>query len=283
MVAITVTALTGTGLDVNGDNASRQPRVGIRGAAGGVYVGPIIAQSAIEPPASVTHATGAAAGGVEDSTGARESDTYDADASTGGMVGSAGGTVTTVTRPGGAGTAYVGDGVQGGSTPGRPISSGTDHVYSGGGYATGSFDKRSTVSEGAVGSLRKTTVDGETVTKTLARPTNQTTADPAAAGTVAVVGADDKVQVDLHADDITGGASGLKGIEVALFARGGDTDTDGDLIGHASADGGTDITDLFTGLSNATTYAFYTRFRKADANGKIQVGPWSTRGTVLTT
>lgn len=287
MAAIVVTSLADTGATVS--RPSQTPKKSLRGAAGGVYVGPIISKAAIKGPSTPTHAVGPAAGGVEDSTSARESDTYDASGSTGGGTGFGDASVTTVTRPNPGsvaqrvGTAYIADGVQGGSTPGRPISSG-NHVASGGGYGGGgAFDKRSTRHESVpVGQRRKTFVNDETVTDTdLPRPTTGVAADPAA-GTVALVQGALKLQVDLHADDITGGANGRKGAEIALFARGTDTDTDGDLVGIVSADGGTDITDAFTGLAAATTYVFYARWRKADGNGKVQVGPWSARATVAT-
>lgn len=279
MATLTVTSLTDTSATLS--RPSQTPKKSIRGAAGGVYVGPVLSKAAVEGPSTITHATTSAAGGVEDSTGYRESDTYDASGNTGGGVGFADGSVITQTRPTGR-TAYTADGVQGGSTPGRPISSG-NHVASGGGYGGGgTFDKRSTRHESVpVGQRRKTRVNNETVTDNDQPAPTFGGADPAA-GVIGVVGGALKVTIDLHADDITGGANGRKGAEIALFARGGDTDTDGDLIGIVSVDGGTDITDVFTGLAASTTYALYARWRKADANGKIQSGRWSNRTTVAT-
>ena len=282
MAAITVTSIT----DASATDSlpTFTPKVSLRGAASGVYIGPVISVAASSPPTAPTHATGAAAGGVEDSTGYRESDTYDATGGTGGFTGGGEATVITQTRPTGR-TAYTADGVQGGSTPGRPISSG-NHVYSGGGYGGGgAFDKRSTqAGDGGMhlGARRSTKAVGETVTATdLGRPATGTSANPAA-GTVALVDSTGSVDVDLHADDITGGASGYKGAEIALFFRGTDTDTDGALVAHFSADGGTDITLAVDNLATGT-YAWYARWRKADANAKVQVGPWSPRATVAVT
>ena len=119
------------GPDLGGDT----PKKSLRGAAGGVYVGPV-------RPNSASHITGSEAGGAEDSTGFRESDTYDASGGTGRVTGSSDGTVTTNVRPTGR-TAGLADGVQGGSTPGRPISSG-NHVLAGGGYG-GGRDRKSVV------------------------------------------------------------------------------------------------------------------------------------------
>ena len=85
------------------DKVSDTPKRGIFGAAGGSYVGPIVAESAIEGPSDATHAvgdedsaTGRGAGGVEDSTSYRESDTYGVD---GANAGGTGGADTAVTAP----------------------------------------------------------------------------------------------------------------------------------------------------------------------------------------
>lgn len=284
MAAITVTSIFPKGSDataITNKYPSVKSQRGIRGASGGVYVGPVISKAATEGPATPTHATTAQTGGIEDSTGHRESDTYDVTGATGGITGSGAATVTTVTRPTGR-TAYIADGVQGGSVPGRPTATGTDHIGGGG----GTYDKRNTIAGTGghyVGQSKGTNVDGETVTQIIPRPTLGTAADPAA-GTVALVSGALKLQVDLHADDITGGANGRKGAEIALFPRRTDTDEDGDLIKLISVDASAapDITDAFTGLTASTTYAFYARFRKADNNGKVVVGPWSLRGTVAT-
>jgi hypothetical protein len=320
------------------------------GAAGGVYIGPV-------RPNSTSHATTTAAGGAEDSTGYRESDTYDASGATSGFAGSGGGTVNTSTR-GGAGTnqvgyttrtAYTANGVQGGSAPtqgqagvgvvdttGRAESTGTDRfgrtknsVAQGTGAGKGwydytNFDSRSNTAGSradlgqgrgsiATGTGPADAVTGETVSRTVGvRPTRSsattqvggasiglgtvanraavgtiplvgTSADPAA-GTIAVVGGSGKVQIDLHADDITGGANLRVGAEVVMYKRGGDTDEDLHTeVARFRADGGTDISDAVTGLA-AVTYAFYGRFLYSGSNASggnsVQAGPWSARGTV---
>lgn len=288
MAALTVVDILATYDDNRPDHPTDVPKRGIRGAAGGVYIGPVLSKAAIEGPTTVTHATGTAAGGVEDSTGYRESDTYDASGGTGGHTGSSGGVVDTLTRPTGR-TAYIADGVFGGSTPGYPAqrvgqrASAVDYV---GALDTGAFiDRRSSNHESVpVGSRRKTTVDVETVTNDLPRPTLDTSTNPSA-GTVALIDGADALDADLHADDITGGASGYKGAEILVYLRATDTDEDGTLVGHWSVDGGTDATEISTSAligaaANPQTVAWYARWRKADANGKIQVGPWSARGTL---
>lgn len=302
MTAITVTAID----DTDGEYVRRQTSTakrGIRGAAGGVYVGPILshataAENADASASTVTHAV--AGGGVEDTTGARESDTYAPDGvGTGGLTG---GASSSVSRPTGR-TAFIGAGVVGGSTPGNPVDrtgraedtgvdrfgrSLTGDAYGEGGggrFTYTNFDGRSDLSgDGgrALGSAgRGTNTDLETVVVRIPRPTAGTSANPSA-GTVALVQGDDKFQVDLHADDITGGASGYKGARIALYTRGSDTDDDGQLVGVVDADGGTDITDAFTGLVSGATYAFYAWFRYAAADGSVHLGPRSARGTVAT-
>lgn len=77
------------------DRESENPKRGLKGAASGSYIGPV-------RPNSASHATGIAAGGVEDSTGFRESDTYNTD-------GAGAGVATANTRPTGR-TAYTGRG-----------------------------------------------------------------------------------------------------------------------------------------------------------------------------
>ena len=119
----------------NNDGPEREgdaPKRALRGAAGGVYIGPARIDAG---DSNTAHATGAAPGGVDGSTGYRKANSYfaDGDATGGGQGGG-----TAVVRPTGR-TFYSGDGVQGGSTPGRPIASGTDHLM------TGNFDKRSSI------------------------------------------------------------------------------------------------------------------------------------------
>lgn len=82
-------ATDGTKADKSGDT----PKRGIRGASGGVFVGPSRINSL---DTDTAHATGAAAGGVEDSTGYRKRDLYETDG---------GGNFSTQTRPTGR-TAY---------------------------------------------------------------------------------------------------------------------------------------------------------------------------------
>lgn len=357
MTAITVTALTAAS-DNTGRVGSGGPKRGLRGAAGGVYIGPV-------RPNSTSHATGAQPGGVEDTTGYRESDTYDASGGSGGALGAGGATTASSTRGGGSTnavggttpqqrTAYVADGVQGGSAPtqgqagvgvidttGRAESTGVDRfgrtknaTTQGTGAGKGyydytNFDGRSTAagSRASVGEGRGSistgtgpadTIAGETVARTTGvRPTRSTgttqvggnaiglgtqanratvgtvptvatTADQAA-GVIAVVGGSGKVQIDLHADDITGGANLRAGAEVVMYKRGGDTDEDVlSEVARFRADGGTDISDAVTGLT-AGVYAFYGRFLyTAGPVGKggvapVNGGPWSARGTVTVT
>ena len=280
MAAVTVTPLV-PGTKVLPPN---KPKRSLRGAIGAIFAGPIISSAAIAGPSSPTHATGAAAGGAEDSTGYREADSYGIDGNTGGMLGAP---EISETRPTGR-TRYLGSGVQGGSTPGRRIASG-DHVLAGGGYAGGggTFDKRTTIDGeggrvlGAAG--RGTAVANETVTAVAppgGRPTVGAAANPAA-GTVGIVdGTAGVMQVDLHADDITGGANGRAGALVSVFAR--DTDTDVDkksALFFGTVDGGTDITTLFT--PTAGTYAIYVAWRYKRADGGYAYGPFSARTTLV--
>jgi hypothetical protein len=285
MVAITVTPL------VPGTKPlpPNRPKRSLRGAIGALFAGPVLSKAATAGPSTVTHATGSAAGGVEDSTGSRESDSYGIDGNTGGMAGSTTADVVTDTRPTGR-TRYVAAGVQGGSTPGRPIASGTDHLMS------GAYDKRTTIDgEGgrALGAAgRGTSVADETVSvktskiistaTSLDRPTIGAAANPAA-GTVALVdGTGGVMQIDLHADDITGGASGKAGALVSVFARLTDTDTDAKTpLFFGVVDGGTDISTLFTpGAGTYVVYAAWRYKRRNDAG--FAYGPFSARSTPLT-
>jgi len=282
MVAITVTAL------VPGTKPlpPNKPKRSLRGAAGALFAGPVLSKAATAGPATVTHATGAEAGGAEDTTGSRESDTYGIDGNTGGM---AGAPSTTDTRPTGR-TRFLGAGVQGGSIPGRPIASG-DHVLVGGGYpgGGGTFDKRTTI-DGEGGRVlgasgRGTLVADETVTAVAppgGRPTIGAAANPAA-GTVALVdGTTGIMQIDLHADDITAGAAGRAGALVSVFARDTDTDVDKKVaLFFGTVDGGTDISTLFT--PGAGTYALYVAWRYKRADGGFAYGPFSARATLAIT
>jgi hypothetical protein len=306
MAAITVTTRV-LGDTVTTVLPNTRPKRGLRGVFLGLpYIGPVLS-GARPGTQSIVHATGAAAGGAEDSTGYREKDTYDATGNTGGL---AGGPATSVSRPTGR-TAFIGAGVAGGSTPGAPIdatgravSTGKDrfgrakgvaNVGAGlGTYDYTNFDERPTLDGdggralGADGRGSMTT-DGETVTQTVTRAVVGAAAGPAA-GTVGIVdgGAGGLVQVDLHADDITGGAGGLAGYEVSLFKRDkGDTDEDGPCIGVFDVDGGTDITTLTTVAAIAgTTIVVYARKRYAMANGGATTygyGPTSARATLAVT
>jgi hypothetical protein len=284
-MAVTVTALAAPGTK---PLPSRRPKVGLRGATAAVFLGPLagVDGAAIAGPASPTHATGVAGGGVEDSTGSRKSDTYSADAGTGGNLGTVA-TPTADTRPTGR-TRYYGDGVQGGSLPGRPIASGTDHVYSGGGYATGSFDKRTSIDgEGgrALGtSGRGSSVAGETVTVKANKVGSAPTAldrpaqgGAASAGTVGIIdGTAGVMQVDVATADLTGGTGGKAGCLVAVFARGGDTDTDAkNPLFIGTVDGTTGASTLFT--PGAGTYAVYVAWRYPRKDGGFAYGPFSAR------
>lgn len=137
MTALTITTIT---LGTAGYRRAATPKRGIRGAAGGVYIGPVRPNSTSH--GGVTASVGGySGGGAEDTNGFRESDNYDASGGTGGMPGAGGATVTSVTRQAGAGatrTAYIADGVQGGSAvsgtagakvidpTGRAVDSGVD-------------------------------------------------------------------------------------------------------------------------------------------------------------
>jgi len=299
-MAVTITTVTWP-RDDSARGGPQNPKKGLRGAAGATYVGPIPGTkdgSSIKGPSSPTHATGTfGAGGVEDSTGSRKSDTYNADQNTGGLTG---GPSTTVTRQAGGGagatkTAYLGAGVPGGSTPGNPIDktgraadTGTDRFgrsLTGAAYLSGAaagrytytnFDGRPTNDgDGArlAGANRGTSISGETVTKYQDIPVPSTSA--AASGVPAVIGAALKIQVDVHTDDLAGGANGRLGVEVALFKRGTDTDEDGPLVGVIRATGTTGATDAFTGLTASTSYVAYVRWlvdRRVRFSGRSKAG-----------
>lgn len=317
MAGSTVTSLT---WPVNGEvgrRGSSQARKGVRGAAGGVYVGPLFThatayENADTSARSITHATGTAAGGVEDTTSARESDTFDASGATGGFTG---GPSNTVSRPTGR-TAFIGTGVQGGSTPGKPfdttgraLDTGTDRfgrsltgvAYTSGGpggsgrYTYTNFDGRSyeraADSRGGLGNNgRGTQADLETVTAQTpgAIPVIDGTAE--ASGTLALVAGDDKISGAIHADDVNGGANGRRGAIVFLYKRRTDTDEDqlslvgARTIGTVAGDGADD-TDLFTGLESAVTYVTYAAwlYDKTGHADAVAAGPFAARNTVLTT
>lgn len=265
------------------DREAETPKRGLKGAAGGIYVGPTRPNAG---DTNTAHATGAAAGGVEDSTGYRKRDKYEA--------GGASPLGSSHTRPTGR-TAYIGDGVQGGSTPGDPAGSVDNRAVEDGTggralgmdgrgtqyYAVGrdSISSADPIGTGVVAAAtydKNPRVSGNPI---IPRPTLGA-ADGPAAGTVAVIAGDDTFTIDLHADDVTGGANGLAGCVVYVYERGTDTDEEGDFVGEydfdsTTAGGGPGV----AGLASATTYAVYARFKDAAGN----VGPLSARGTVLTT
>lgn len=287
------------------DREGETPKRSLRGAAGGIYIGPTRPRAG---DTNTAHATAAAAGGVDGSTGYRKRDKYfaDGDATGGGTGGS-----TATVRPTGR-SMFRGDGIQGGSIPGYPAQRAAQRAaavtYQSGGGAN--MDKRSTIvgeggrQLGAGGrgtSYKATDIDGTgaadpvgtgvtagavknsrigTTAATRAvmiqRPTLGTTANPSA-GTVALIQGALLFQADLHADDITNGANGLAGAELFLYARDTDTDEDAGLVAKADFDSTTAAT-VFSGLTASTTYSFYARFRDTAGN----VGPMSARSTVAT-
>lgn len=292
------------------DEISERGKRGLRGAmnAIGLYVGPILSKAAGASATTLSHAVGGAsqhegasggAGGVEDSTSYRAKDTFDSD--------SAGsGATTSSVRPSGH-TMFRGDGVQGGSTPGKPFDT-TGRAQDGttpatkafGRYNYTNFDGRdaSTVAgPGALGQAGRGTnyVGGGTddVTTRIPVPTVQAGANPAA-GVVSVSSSGaGKVTLDLHADDITGGANGRNGCEVVVYAR-DSFDTDEDALtgpaGKADFDSTTQA-DAITGLT-AGTYAVYVRFlapskaprhdtSSLGTTAKGACGPFSARSTLV--
>lgn len=278
------------------DREGETPKRSLRGAAGGIYIGPARPEAG---DSNTAHAVGAAAGGVDGSTGYRKRDKYFADGdATGGGTGGA----TATVRPTGR-SMFRGDGIQGGSIPGYPAQRASQRsaavTYQSGGGAN--MDKRSTIvgeggrqlgAQGRGTSYKVGTADpvgtGVTAgavknsrkgltTPMIQRPTLGTTANPAA-GTIALIQGDDLFQADLHADDITGGANGLAGAEIFLYARDTDTDEDAGLVAKADFDSITAAT-IFSGLTSGATYSFYARFKDAAGN----VGPLSSRSTVATT
>jgi hypothetical protein len=128
-------------------------------------------------------------------------------------------------------------------------------------------------------------VTGETVAFSQpVRPTTQTGANPASGVISLDPGAATILRGDLHADDITGGANGNRGIEVFVFARGSDTDTDlPDLVARGHFDSTTQGT-VITGLTTGVTYAVYARFVKAASATGLSTGdlpgPFAPRTTV---
>jgi hypothetical protein len=271
------------------DRSSEKPKRALRGAAGGIYIGPVLSTAAIGD-SSIAHATGAAGGGVEDSTGYRESDTY-----------TMGTDVTAATARSTGRTMYRADGTFGGSVPGYPAqrtgqraaaASGSSlsaegnaaafidkrsNIYGDGGVALGQAGRGTRVLAGTVvtGGVGQGTQSG---TPRIPRPTVEDS-DAPAAGVVGIIAGDDLFTCDLHADDITGGANGLAGCTVVGYLRGSDTDEDsGDPVFKASFDSTTEA-NLVTGLASATAYAMYVQFKDTAGN----LGPMSARFVNTTT
>jgi len=268
MAGSTVTTITFPRAD-SGRRGPTATKRGLKGAAGGLFVGPVLSVAANAGTlTSVTHATTKVGGGVEDSTGYRKSDNWVPDVnSTGGF---AGGASTTITRPSSHAygdtthSAFRAAGVTGGSdiqddssgtyvatgvidTTGRAEDTGKDRF--GNTLATGltagfrkftytNFDgRRSLDGDGGRGlgnTGRGTSANGETITINTARATRHATAE--SSGEVAVVAATGKVSVAIHADDLpasstANGTNGHAGAELMLWSRGTDTDEDRALAG----------------------------------------------------
>ncbi len=115
-----------------------------------------------------------------------------------------------------------------------------------------------------------------TNTARIPAPTYSGSADQAA-GIVSIIAGTGKITADLHADDISGGANGLAGCVIYIFAR--DTDTDEDKALVRKGDFDTTTTGDVTGLTSMTagTYSAYAAFKTADG----VVGPWGARTTVV--
>lgn len=285
------------------DREPDAPKRALRGAASGVYIGPAHIDAG---DSNTAHATTDNAGGLDGSTGYRKRNGYfaDNDATGAGTAGAA----FTLRRTGRR--AYRGDGVFGGSIPGYPAQrvgqrgsavTQSDQVLTAAGASAAFIDKRSAqTGDGGValgGAGRGTTYKRgiaadpvglnavtagarknprTTGTPLIPRPVIATTAS--AGGTVGIdTGTAAGILMDTHADDVTGGANGLAGYEMFVFARGTDTDEDGGLVTKVDFDTTTGA-DFSTGLSAATTYAVYVRFKDAAGN----VGPMSARATVTT-
>jgi hypothetical protein len=285
---------------------------GLRGAAGGVYVGPARPTSGDDQAA--THATGGttgSGGGIEDSSGYRSKDAFSANGATGGFAGApAEGQFLTRsnTRPTGR-TQYTADGVGGSdvtgslaSVPGIPVQRyGQGHTtaraYVTDGAVTGAtgavIDKRSTQADArALGSAGRglrylESVTGSPTTISASYPKTlyqkpSTHASAESSGTVALVNGSGVISVAVHDDDLTAGALSREGCEVAVFAHLTDADEDGDLqglykvTGIAGANDDTSLGDTFA----AADYNVYARWRYAVDDGTFAVGPWSDRRVV---
>ncbi|MES2156036.1 MAG: hypothetical protein V4510_12960 [bacterium] len=290
------------------ERTTSKPKGALRGAAGGIYIGPVLSAAAIDHMRDTTadeHAIGGTgAGGVDASTGYRQGNSWGVDGDATGFGMGAGGTRTLRPNPGatadGGRQVFRGNGTFGGSVAGYPAqrvgqrgAAATGSSLTGDGGAAAFIDKRSDSGRvgGALGSAgRGTRVTSASGTVTVASsgktkvsgsaripvPVIQEAANPNS-GTVSVGDGVGVVTGDLHADDITGGALGLAGMVVYIFARGTDTDEDLALVAKGDFDATTEAN--ITGLSGlaAATYACYAAYKTADGN----VGPWSARGTVV--
>jgi hypothetical protein len=243
---------------------------GLRGAAGGVFIG-----SRVTPNRTTDYRDGAGAGVAQSGT-----------------------------RPTGR-AQFVGDGVPGGSKPqggiaavgvgvidttGRAVDTsrisavGPSGTQDAGALKYTNFDGRVTnVGEGgdALGASGRGTQGHNAAfpggtRASLPVPTVGTAADPVA-GTIELDAGAGGIQCDLNAADITGGASGFKGIEVEVFARSGDTDEDGDLVQKFAFDSVTEAVANNGTTIAAGTYAVYGRFKAA--NGAL--GPPSARQVIV--
>ncbi len=103
-----------------------------------------------------------------------------------------------------------------------------------------------------------------TITPTLTAPLLGSVGD----GTIGLVDGGAAIDVDLHANDITGGSNDRAGAVLAIYKRSADdTDEDGPLLAFCSIDGGTDATEAVgaAGIGAAAlatgTYRVYARWR----------------------
>lgn len=286
------------------ERGTSKPKRALRGAAGGIYIGPVLSVAAIDnrgDTTAISHggAAGVAAGGADASSGYRKANAYSVDGDATGQGMGAGGTITSRPNPG-AGPArsmYRGNGTFGGSIPGYPAQRSTQHAAAKdpSGFLTADqgaaafIDKRSDPSDGrALGSSgrgsRVTSASG-TITVSHVAPLKGgdrhrfatpvlSGSDPAASGAVQLVdGTGGAVHGDIHADDITGGANDWAGVVFYCFSKDTDTDEDAALVAKGDLDTVTEgaVTGL-TGLT-AAAYAFYAAFKDTEGN----IGPWSNR------
>lgn len=267
MATATVTSLTGATSSTRVSRGTTHKR-GLAGAAGGIYGGPT--KIFVTDDDQTAHISGAAAGGVEDSTGYRGKDAWALDGATGGMAGAKAESqllTKSNTRPTGR-TAYLGEGVGGSdvtgsvvSFPGYPFqkvgqrAAAKAFVENGVTGTTGALPDQRSIDRGdipgaalgasfASGYFVSTTGSPATGATTGAGNTNKTgrlvsrarpTISGAAtpnSGSVSLVAGTvtGSIQVELDATDITGGANGRKGAEIIVVSRGSDTDEDSETV-----------------------------------------------------